>query len=124
MTVKILVDMNLSPDWAPFLKAAGFEAIHWSLIGKINAEDPEIMKWARENGFIVFTHDLDFGTALALTRAAGPSVLQVRTQDITPAAIGGLVLKNLHRFQRQLEEGALIVIEQARSRVRILPLKT
>ena len=26
------------------------------------------MAWARDNGHVVFTHDLDFGTLLALTR--------------------------------------------------------
>jgi predicted nuclease of predicted toxin-antitoxin system len=107
-----------------FLNSAGFELIHWSTVGKTNAEDSEIMKWAREGKFVVFTHDLDFGTALALTHAVGPSVIQVRTQDVTPPAIGALVVNNLRRFQKQLEEGALIVIEEARSRVRILPLKT
>jgi hypothetical protein len=32
------------------------------------------MAWARANGHVVFTHDLDFGTTLALTHAADPSV--------------------------------------------------
>ena len=31
------------------------------------------MAWAREHGFVVFTHDLDFGHLLALTHAAGMS---------------------------------------------------
>lgn len=34
------------------------------------------MAYARANGLVVFTHDLDFGVLLALTRGAGPSVLQ------------------------------------------------
>jgi predicted nuclease of predicted toxin-antitoxin system len=42
------------------------------------------MAWARENGHVVLTHDLDFGTLLALTRANGPSVVQVRAQDVLP----------------------------------------
>ena len=31
------------------------------------------MDWALTNGYAVFTHDLDFGTLLALTHATGPS---------------------------------------------------
>jgi hypothetical protein len=69
--MKLLVDMNLSPDWVPFLNSAGFEAIHWSLVGNCRAEDREIMEWAREDSFVVFTHDLDFGTLLALTPGSG-----------------------------------------------------
>jgi len=42
------------------------------------------MAWARANGHVVFTHDLDFGTTLALTHAAGPSVIQVRGQNVLP----------------------------------------
>ena len=36
------------------------------------------MQWAITNGYAVFTHDLDFGTMLALSGADGPSVLPVR----------------------------------------------
>lgn len=38
------------------------------------------------HGYTVFTHNLDFGTVLALTHATGPSVFHIRAQDI----LGGL----------------------------------
>jgi predicted nuclease of predicted toxin-antitoxin system len=115
--------MNLSPDWVAVLTQAGWEAIHWSKVGDPRAADSEIMAWAKQNSHIVFMHDLDFGSLLALTQAEGPSVIQVRTQDVTPASIGKLVANALRQFQPQLEKGALIVLEEARSRARILPLK-
>jgi predicted nuclease of predicted toxin-antitoxin system len=121
--MKLLVDMNLSPDWVAVLEPAGWETIHWSNVGNLRAADAEIMAWAKQNGFIVFTHDLDFGTMLALTQAEGPSVIQVRTQDVTPSAIGKLVVNALRQFQAQLEKGALIVLDEAHVRARILPLK-
>jgi predicted nuclease of predicted toxin-antitoxin system len=120
--VKLVVDMNLSPDWIPYLEEARFEAIHWSSLGKATALDGEIFENARQSHSVIFTHDLDFGSMLALTNARAPSVVQVRTQDITPSAVGPLVIKNLRHFQRELEQGALLVIDEARSRVRILPL--
>jgi predicted nuclease of predicted toxin-antitoxin system len=120
--MKLVVDMNLSPEWVSVLREAGWEAEHWSQLGDPRAVDVEIMVWAREHGRVVFTHDLDFGTLLALTQAEGPSVLQVRTQDVTPDALGRLVLGALRQFQAELEQGALIVLDEARSRVRILPL--
>lgn len=55
--MKIVLDMNLSPAWIPFLKAGGHEVKHWSDIGVITATDIEIMEWARNNDYIVFTHD-------------------------------------------------------------------
>jgi predicted nuclease of predicted toxin-antitoxin system len=81
------------------------------------------MAWARAQKYVVFTHDLDFGTLLALTQAGGPSVIQVRTQDVTPAGIGALVVNALHQFEGTLEKGALIVLDEARARARVLPLE-
>jgi predicted nuclease of predicted toxin-antitoxin system len=63
--MKILVDMNLSPTWVPFLADRGFEAVHWSTIGQPSVADEEVLGYAEANGFIVFTHDLDFGMLLA-----------------------------------------------------------
>lgn len=121
--MKVLVDMNLSPDGVPALQNAGFDAVHWSSVGDFRALDAVIMKWAREGGWIVFTHDLDFGTLLAHSRAGKPSVLQVRTQDVSPAALSRQVVTTLRQFESALTEGAIVVLDEHRARVRILPLK-
>ena len=121
--MKLLVDMNLSPDWIPVLEGAGFEAAHWSSVGAPRAIDPVVMDWAREHGFIVFTHDLDFGAILASTGAIGPSVLQVRTQDVTPDHIGLLVIGAFHQFEEVLLRGAIVSVDESQMRSRILPLK-
>jgi len=122
MSVKILVDMNLSPDWVAELARGGWVAIHWSQVGDPRATDQEIMGWARSNGHVVFTHDLDFGTVLALTHADGPSVLQMRTQDVLPGSAGVVVAAALRQHESDLASGALVVIDETRSRVRVLPL--
>ena len=64
--MKVLVDMNLSPAWVNALREAGHQATHWSSIGPFTAPDRDVMAWARERQHIVLTHDLDFGTLLAL----------------------------------------------------------
>jgi predicted nuclease of predicted toxin-antitoxin system len=120
--MKILVAMNLSPDWVDVFIKNGFEAAHWSTIGDPRADDPVVMDWARTNGYIVFTHDLDFGTLLALTQAESPSVIQVRTQDVTPAHLSGMIIAALRNYKSMLEDGALIVLDEGKSRVRVLPL--
>jgi hypothetical protein len=33
MTLQIVIDMNVSPDWVPFLNAHGRNVEHWSAIG-------------------------------------------------------------------------------------------
>ncbi len=121
--MRLLVDMNLSPEWVAVLQSAGWEAIHWSTVGNPRAQDGEIMAWARARKHVIFTHDLDFGTLLALTQAGSPSVIQVRTQDVTPGATGALVVNALRQFESALEKGALIVLDEARARARVLPLE-
>jgi predicted nuclease of predicted toxin-antitoxin system len=74
------------------------------------------------NGYVVFTHDLDFGTMLALTHATGPSVLQVRGQDVLPEDMGLLVVAALRQHGAALTAGSLVVVDQKKSRVRVLPL--
>ena len=50
------------------------------------------MAWARENRYIVFTNDLDYGALLFATAAASPSVIQIRAEDIRPASAEHAVL--------------------------------
>ncbi|MEA3436404.1 MAG: DUF5615 family PIN-like protein [Thermodesulfobacteriota bacterium] len=122
--MKLLIDMNLSPKWVSVLKEAGLEAAHWSRIGRPDAPDHEILEYARSNGYVVFTHDLDFGTILAATKADCPSVIQIRTQNVAPEHLGQLVVSALHQFEKHLEDGAIITVDQKKLRARILPLQT
>jgi predicted nuclease of predicted toxin-antitoxin system len=122
MSLKMLVDINLSPDWIPVLQSHGWTAVHWSAVGDPKADDADVMAYAVANGFVIFTHDLDFGPALALTRATGPSVIQVRSENIVPDHLEGIVLGALKNHEAELTSGALVVVDEARSRVRILPI--
>lgn len=121
--MKILIDMNLTPSWCDALKQHGFEAIHWIEVGDKRAPDRTIMTWARTSGYVVFTHDLDFGMLLATTQVMGPSVIQIRAQDTLPEHQTKRVVAVLRRHEAELEAGALITIDDVRSRVRILPLR-
>jgi predicted nuclease of predicted toxin-antitoxin system len=122
MSVKLLIDMNLTPDWVPVLQKHGWTSIHWSTIGDPRATDRTIMDWAAANGYVVFTHDLDFGTMLALTYATGPSVLQVRGQDVLPDHLETVVIAALRQHDVDLAAGALVVVDERKSRVRVLPI--
>ncbi len=120
--MKLLVDMNLSPRWVALLREAGWEAEHWSVVGKHNAPDSEIMAYAAEHEYVVLTHDLDFSAILAATHGQKPSVVQIRIEDISPQASGPQVVAAMHHLQVELEAGALVTVGPSRSRVRMLPL--
>jgi predicted nuclease of predicted toxin-antitoxin system len=81
------------------------------------------MGWAREHGYIVFTHDLDFSALLASAGASGPSVLQVRTQDVLPSAIGDHVVRVLQAQSVALQDGAVVTLDEVASRIRVLPIR-
>jgi predicted nuclease of predicted toxin-antitoxin system len=120
--MRLLIDMNLSPAWIPVLKDAGHGAIHWSTVGSPKASDHEILAWAKAKGYVLFTHDLDFGAILAATHAEAPSVIQIRTEDITPEHTKDLLLNVIKRFGKDLLWGALISVDEEKSRIRLLPL--
>lgn len=86
-SMKVVVDMNLSPLWVNYLQGYGFEVWHWSAVGKPNDPDTVIVAWAKINQAVIFTNNLDFGAILAASQADAPSVFQVRTQDLIPTAI-------------------------------------
>ena len=106
--MKILVDMNLSPHWISALEQAGLQAVHWSSIGDPRAPDSEI---------------LDFGTILAAAQAQVPSVIQVRTHDVSPDSLCKTVLSLLQQCESELKTGALTSLDKNKKRVRILPLR-
>jgi len=120
--MKLLVDMNLSPRWVPWLIKAGWEAVHWSSIGKGNAPDSEIMLYAGQHDYVVVTHDMDFTAILAATHGNKPSVIQVRLEDVSLPDSGDRIVAALRHLQMELEQGAIVTIAENRSRVRMLPL--
>ena len=120
--MKLLVDMNLSPRWIDFLEGAGFEATHWSTTGVADATDHAIMAHARANDFVVLTHDLDFGAILAATRGYKPSVVQVRSSNVSPEAVGPAVVAALRQMSQDLEAGALVTVDPVRARLRVFAL--
>lgn len=115
--------MNLSPLWVGFLLDHGVEAVHWSAIGSARAPDTALLDWASENGHLVLTHDLDFSALIALAGLSGPSVVHVRSQRLLPAQIGTTVVDVLRVHQGTLASGAIITIDDAAARVRILPVR-
>lgn len=122
--MKLLLDMNLPPAWCTVLRQAGHDAHHWSTVGDLRATDQSIMRFAQVNGFVVITHDLDFGALLAATGARSPSVVLLRTGDVSSPVVESLVLGALRACADQLAAGAIVTVDQVGQRVRVLPLRS
>ncbi len=120
--MRLLLDMNLSPAWVDVLKAKGWDTVHWSEVGGSSAPDVEIMSWAKANRYCVVTNDLDFSAILAATRAEGPSVVQIRAQDLAPATLAPVLIGVLGQYSDQVAAGAILTLDARGARVRALPL--
>src|SRR6516165_965960 len=118
--MNFLVDMNLAPRWVDYLVNAGFPAVHWSQIGRVDAPDVDLMQWAHRHDHVILTNDLDFSHLLATTQSTGPIVVQIRSGLLTPEAIGTIVLRALKAAEKELRDGALLTIDTNQARARIL----
>lgn len=45
--MKLLIDMNLSPEWVEVFEQKGWNALHQSIVGNPRLTDSTIMDWAR-----------------------------------------------------------------------------
>jgi predicted nuclease of predicted toxin-antitoxin system len=120
--MKLVVDMNLSPEWLPFLRRTGWEVRHWQDIGAATAEDDEILSWAKSYQAVVFTQDLDFVQLLHASGAGGPSVILLRIPDEHDVRFRRSVASIIHQADNELERGVLLTIKEKGARVRDLPL--
>jgi predicted nuclease of predicted toxin-antitoxin system len=120
--LKIIVDMNLSKDWVPYLTARGHEVTHWKDIGAQAAEDSEIMEWCAKEGAVILTGDLDFSALHAARGTDKPSVVQLRTKDKLPQAQGPFANRALAVAVRYISRGAIVTIKGKRMRITRLPI--
>ena len=123
LCMKLLIDMNLSPQWVDIFASSGIEAVHWSAIGDTDSPDSEIMEYAQKHDYTVFTHDLDFGSILAITSSGKPSVIQLRMGVVIPDNIAHIAVSALKNLSDDIDKGALITIDQRKTRVSLLPLR-
>ena len=120
--MKLMVDMNLSPDWVTIFASHGWDAVHWSQVGPGNAPDTELMRWARESGRVVVTQDMDFSQLLFTTRESGPSVVLLRMDNEFDTAARDHVCAAIALAESALATGALLTISGHRVRLRHLPI--
>ncbi len=121
--MRFLVDMPLSPKTVNFLMEIGFDAIRANELGMAKSKDKDIFDYAKKNGMIILTADLDFGTILAFTHSNRPSVIIFRLGDPSPEHVNLLLSSHLSMIERDLLKGAIVIIEDREIRIRELPIE-
>ena len=120
--MKLLVDEALQNAVALSLTEAGHDATHVRLLGLVGHTDDEVMALALREDRVLVTTDTDFGTILALTGATGPNVVLLRGVGDSAEERVAAILDVLPRIDDELSQGAVVVIEEDRYRIRYLPI--
>lgn len=107
--MKFLADVGISMNTVRTLREQGYDIVH--------------LRKARAEARIVLTFDLDFADLLALGVSDSPSVVIFRLRDETPASVNPRLLEVLNERSKELEKGALIIVEDSRYRMRRLPIE-
>lgn len=121
--MRFLADAGISPLTIAFLKQLVPDAVYVRTLGTTRASDSQIVERARIDSRIIFTFDLDFGDVLALGVYEEPSVIILRMSDERADAVNRRLSAVLKERSNELEDGALIVVEDTSYRVRRLPIK-
>ena len=120
--MRLLLDVNISPVWVEYLRAAGHDTTHWTSVGDARSTDDRIAGYAAQNGHVIITRDLDFGALLAASHAVQPSVVLLRGPGQLPPAAGIRLLRVLEQTADDLAAGAVVTMDVNKTRVRILPI--
>lgn len=120
--MKFLADAGISPRTVEFLRSAGHDVVHVRELAMQRAPDPAILERCRTDGRVLLTFDLDFGDLLALGALEKPSALIFRMANETAPAVNARIGTVIAERTAELESGGLILVEDARYRVRPLPI--
>jgi predicted nuclease of predicted toxin-antitoxin system len=120
--MRFLANAGVSPKTVDFLKQLGHEAVHVRTLGLERAADRVLIDRALADSSVVVTFDLDFGDILALGVLDKPSVIICRLADERSESVNRHLSTVLAERLKELDAGALILIEDTRYRVRKLPI--
>ena len=121
--MRFLADMGVSPLTVKKLTEAGYDAVHLSEQGLMRMSDRLIMAKAKQESRIILTFDLDFTDLLAASKDNLPNVIIFRLKKTLPTFVNSRLFTVLSECSENLENGAIIIVEDYRYRVRHLPLE-
>jgi len=76
--VKILADVNIAPRTCTFLRSQGHDVARVGDVLASTSADAAIVDFARAEGRVVPSRDLDFSSLVALSGRTAPSLLTLR----------------------------------------------
>jgi len=106
--VRFLVDAQLPPALALWLRESGHEAEHVASASLHTADDAAIWAHALRTGAIIMTKDEDFA-ARSAREAAGPAIVWLRVGNTTNRALRVWIEARLSGTMELLAQGSRLV---------------
>lgn len=119
--MRFLIDANLSPRLGEGLRARGMTAVHVAELGLMHASDRQIFAKAAAEKMTLITSDLDFGEILANSNGEVSTII-FRIRGVDAAILLQRLDTVMTAAMQALQEGALVIVEPRRIRIRHLPL--
>jgi predicted nuclease of predicted toxin-antitoxin system len=116
--VRFLADMGVAGRVSEWLRHAGHDVRHLRDEGLHRLPDTDVFLKAATEQRIILTFDLDFGEIFALSGQHPPSVILFRLHNTRSDHLVERLSTVLRESSTALEEGAIIVVEESRHRVR------
>jgi len=123
MPLRFLADMGVSWRVAEHLRVAGHDVVHLRDLGLQQLPDAEVFQRAIAESRVVLTFDLDFGEIAARCDGPWASVIVFRLTNTTSRHVSARLDVVLERADGALSRGAIVIVEEARYRVRTLPIR-
>ena len=120
--MRFLADMGVALRIVEELRSEGHDAIHLNEEGLHRLPNGMIFEKAAAEGRILLTFDLDFGEIVALSGGRLVNVIVFRLRNTRTPHVMDRLKKVLKESVQDLEQGAIIVVEESRHRIRHLPL--
>jgi predicted nuclease of predicted toxin-antitoxin system len=120
--MRFLADMGVSIRVVEWLRTNGHDAIHLREEGLQRLPNGEIFQKAGHEQRIVLAFDLDFGEILAACSSQIVSVVLFRLHNTRADFVIQRLDHVLKESSEELSQGAIIVVEDTRHRVRKLPI--
>ena len=121
-SLRFLVDMNLPSKTVTNLQQQDWDVRRVSQVLPMDAEDSEILEFARQQNRVIITQDLDFSSLLALGGYEKPSLITFRLSMPDSETITQKLLDIMPHIEDRLAEGCAVTIDDRRARVRHLPI--
>lgn len=120
--MQFLADMGISTRVVEWLRLRGHDAFHLRDRGLQRLPNGDIFQLALQEKRIVLTFDLDFGEILALSRGNLVSVILFRLHNTRSDHVIHRLEFVLQQSSPELAQGAIVVVEESRHRIRKLPI--